>query len=85
MTRKEIFRAIDNEREYHIYRWGKKFGKKNTANDWIAMIGGYATQTARGPFKKEVFVNSMIAVAGLAVAALEQGEGAKHYDKRRKT
>ena len=71
-TRESIFKAIDEEREYQDGKWGLTFDRKNTANDWVTYICGYATSAAPLEFNRGVFESNMRKVAALAIAAIER-------------
>ena len=74
MTRKEIFKAIDDEREYQTEKYGVEFDSENSPNDWISYITAYAGRGYswnRSKDKGAEFKSAMVKVAALAVAALE--------------
>lgn len=80
MSREEIFNSINKEREYQDNKWGGPTidDKYNSFNDWVAYISKYSTRWFPGGFPPydasvtEAFKQSMIKVAALAVAAIEQ-------------
>jgi hypothetical protein len=86
MTRQTILNDISYERDYQEGKWGDEFDKKNTPNDWLTYIGAYTGKAFTFPFDPDVFRASLVKVAALCVAAIEQldkNDGAmpkRHYD-----
>lgn len=84
MRREEVFKAINDEREYQEKRWGAAFDEKNTPNDWVAYITKHAGMSVTLPLDKAQFRNQMLKVAAIAVAVLERDEYApRHYDEEK--
>lgn len=82
MTRQEIYSAIETERAYQQEKWGDDFDRRNTPNDWLAYVLKYAGQAVTMPFDNDVFRKTVLKVATLCVAALEQPDyAARHYDR----
>lgn len=77
MTTDEILALVKEERDYQIMKWGNENDDTfNTPYSWITWINITATKFACGkaqfdPRMTDVFRNSMIQVAALAVAAVE--------------
>lgn len=85
-TRKEIIGEIMRERAYQQERWGDEFDSKNTANDWLAYIGGYLGRALTMPWNPAQFRVGLVKVATLCVAAIEWCDRTggemppRHYD-----
>ena len=85
-TRNSIFAEISAEREYQDSKWGgaEVDDRENGYMEWVGYITKYATRWFPGGFApwneiaKASFRESMIKVAALAVAAVEQ------YDREAK-
>ncbi len=81
----KILEEIRAERQHQRQLWGDGFDDKNTSNDWLAYITGYAAQGFRLNSSPTEFRKAMIKVATLAVAAVEAvdrngGTAPRHYD-----
>ena len=48
MTRTDVYKLIDAEREYQS-KWPSEFDDKNTPNDWIAYIAIYLGKAVTFP------------------------------------
>ena len=80
LDRQDIFDEIEGEREYQDRTWGgpEADDKHNGLNDWVTYITRYSTKWFPGgfpPYSNLVLVRfreSMVKVAALAVAAIEQ-------------
>lgn len=75
-NRYEILDSIRQERERQVSKWGgpEKDAVNNSPSDFVLYIANYATKWFRGglpPHDTVDFRKSMIAVAALAVAAIE--------------
>jgi hypothetical protein len=82
MERANIYRAITEEREYQEEKWGDRFDKLNTPNDWIAYITLYAGKAVTLPWDINAFRKAVLKVAAICVAILEREQYApRHYDK----
>lgn len=73
-----VYDEIKNEREYQTHKWGNNVDDTlNTPWMWSAYIAQYATKWMAGGFlplpsmNVDVFRNSMIKVAAIAIAAVE--------------
>lgn len=64
------------ERQYQQEKWGNKFDKKNTANDWMAYILSYAGKAVTMPWDGPTYRKMLVKVAALCFAAIEW------YDRR---
>lgn len=85
-ARKNIFAAIEAERQYQDGIFGTQFDDKNTVNDWVAYISAYAGRAGAFTSDPEDQRKAMVKVAALAVAALEaldrNGQFApRHFDQ----
>jgi uncharacterized protein YcbX len=82
-----IAAEVYKEREYQMEKWGTKFDKKNTPNDWVCYIAQYLGRAVTMPWSAATFRVGMVKVAALAFAAIEWCDrtGGKmpkrHYDK----
>lgn len=80
MSRQSIFSEIDAERQYQDDKWGgpQVDDKENGEMEWVGYIVKYVTTWFPGGFApwdggtKAAFRKSMVKVAALAVAAVEQ-------------
>lgn len=82
MDRADIFKKIDHERDYQEQKWGPKFDKRNTPNDWVAYLVQYVGKAVTLPFDINAFRLAVFKVAALCVAILEREQYAKrHYDR----
>jgi hypothetical protein len=80
MDRMDVFRLIDEERQYQS-KWPAEFDDANTPNDWVAYIAMHLGKAVTMPWNRETFRKSMVKVAALAVCALEREHYApRHYD-----
>jgi hypothetical protein len=73
--RESIYAEITEERQYQVQKWGND--AVNTPWMWAAYIAQYATSWMKGEFlpvrrsSTDLFRQSMLKVACLAVAAIE--------------
>jgi hypothetical protein len=84
--RKRVYADIERERHYQIERWGHEFDKKNTRNDWVVYCIHYLTRASTIVAAEDEFMQNMVKVATLAVAAIENsrvndGTAPRHYDE----
>lgn len=78
--------AILSERERQVRVWGNSFDDTHSQNDWVAFITSYAGRAMQknpgdegNPYPNPgAFVDAMIKVGALAVAALEAYERHQH-------
>lgn len=82
-NRYSIINEVTQEREKQVSKWGgpEVDATQNTPSDFVLYITNYATKWFKGglpPHDTENFRKSMIAVAALAIAAVEA------YDYSRK-
>lgn len=81
MERSQVFKHIDEERNYQDAKWGTEFDKLNTPNDWVAFIAIYLGKAVTLPWNRVTFRTAILKVAALAVAILERDNYApRHYD-----
>jgi hypothetical protein len=70
-----ILERIAVERAYKDRKWGYEIDRLNTPHHWTSYICQYATKNCIGdprlPVDIEKFKEDMVAVAALAIAALE--------------
>lgn len=88
MTREDIFRQINAERDYQNSKWGTAFDDANTINDWVTYINQYASDAAIMDASLSYQRERLIQVAALAVAALEtsyrnDGFAPRHFDQQK--
>lgn len=82
-----ITEEIVAERKYQQAKWGNKFDKLNTPNDWVCYIVQYLGKAVTLPWDAPTFRKMLVKVATLCFAAIEwhdrtDGEMPKrHYDK----
>ena len=82
MTRETIFKEISEEREYQDQKWGgaKVDDLQNGPMEWVGYIAKHSTFWFPGGFPPwspetiKAFRKSMVNVAALAVAAIEQAD-----------
>lgn len=85
-ARAEIFAAVDKERKAQDAKWGPDFDAKNTANDWVTYIGHQCAKATPFAMDHDAFVQRMINIAAIAVAAVETVRNnngklpRRHYD-----
>lgn len=83
MERANIYRAITEEREYQEEKWGDKFDRLNTPNDWVAYLTKYVGNAVTLPWDINAFRKAVLKVAAICVAILEREQYApRHYDKQ---
>ena len=85
MNRREIFDAIQSERDYQDNRWGTDFDDENTVNDWGTYVNQYVARATKMGATTDEQKQALVKVAAIAVAALETiGRNGKlalrHYD-----
>jgi hypothetical protein len=87
VTVEGIAAEVFKEREYQQSKWGNKFDKKNTANDWVAYIVSYLGRAVTMPWAPLQFRTMLVKTAALCFAAIEWHDRKKgrmpkrHYDK----
>jgi len=75
------------ERQYQEDKWGDKFDKKNTPNDWVCYIAKYLGQAVTLPWDAATFRKMLVKTAALCFAAIQWCDKTKgkmpkrHYDK----
>lgn len=70
----EVVNRILAERDSQAIQWGRHHDQQHGANDWIALICKHAGRAAFCPVDDEMFVQRMIVVAALAIAAIEAND-----------
>lgn len=86
-TVERIAADVYTERHYQETKWGSKFDKKNTANDWVYYIACYLGKAVTLPWDHVTFRKMLVKTAALCFAAIEWCDRTKgkmpkrHYDK----
>ena len=75
MTREEVYKLIDGEREYQKFKWNQVFDdSKWSLSDWIVFIERYIQEAKNNTGFEKHEVDSIRKIAALAVACMEQHE-----------